>query len=151
MPESKSTKLYLHIKTKDKRVNVSATITAPQKVDSNFVVKGPEVNRFITQNIVNQRFITTQTHFNKVTTSYKTTRVYTPTHHTTTVNRHFVVKPSEAPKYTHPSTSITSTVNQHFVVPGSNAHKFVTPGHASIKVNHFVLYHQAIALKLFRR
>ncbi|GJF48406.1 extracellular matrix protein-binding adhesin Emp [Staphylococcus argenteus] len=149
VPESKIDKIVPSYKDKDKRVNVPATITAPQKVDSNFVVKGPELNRFITQNIVNQRFITTQTHFKKVTTSYKTTRVYTPiTHHITTVNRHFVVKPSEAPKYTHPSTSITSTVNQHFVVPGANAHKFVTPGHASIKVNHFCVVPPSNSIKV---
>ncbi len=44
------------------RVNVATNNPASQQVDKHFVAKGPEVNRFITQNKVNHHFITTQTH-----------------------------------------------------------------------------------------
>ncbi|HHQ6732927.1 TPA: extracellular matrix protein-binding adhesin Emp [Staphylococcus aureus] len=149
VPESKFDKIVPSYKEKDNRINVPAITNASQRVDSNFVVKGPEVNRFITQNKVNHHFITTQTHYKKVITSYKSTHVHKHINHaTTSINNHFTVKPSEAPKYTQPSHSQTLIVNKHFVVPGSHSHHFVQPGHASIKINHFCVVPQINSFKV---
>lgn len=149
VPESKFDKIVPSYKEKDNRINVPAITNASQRVDSNFVVKGPEVNRFITQNKVNHHFITTQTHYKKVITSYKSTHVHKHINHaTTSINNHFTVKPSEAPKYTQPSHSQTLIVNKHFVVPGSQSHHFVQPGHASIKINHFCVVPQINSFKV---
>ncbi|HDZ3299809.1 TPA: hypothetical protein RSU82_000762 [Staphylococcus aureus] len=149
VPESKFDKIVPSYKEKDNRINVPAITNASQRVDSNFVVKGPEVNRFITQNKVNHHFITTQTHYKKVITSYKSTHVHKHINHaTTSINNHFTVKPSEAPKYTPPSHSQTLIVNKHFVVPGSHSHHFIQPGHASIKINHFCVVPQINSFKV---
>lgn len=149
VPESKFDKIVPSYKEKDNRINVPAITNASQRVDSNFVVKGPEVNRFITQNKVNHHFITTQTHYKKVITSYKSTHVHKHINHaTTSINNHFTVKPSEAPKYTQPSHSQTLIVNKHFVVPGSHSHHFIQPGHASIKINHFCVVSQINSFKV---
>ncbi|HAR7074118.1 TPA: hypothetical protein I2T40_10915 [Staphylococcus aureus] len=149
VPESKFDKIVPSYKEKDNRINVPAITNASQRVDSNFVVKGPEVNRFITQNKVNHHFITTQTHYKKVITSYKSTHVHKHINHaTTSINNHFTVKPSEAPKYTQPSHSQTLIVNKHFVVPGSHSHHFIQPGHASIKINHFCVVPQINSFKV---
>lgn len=149
VPESKFDKIVPSYKEKDNRINVPAITNASQRVDSNFVVKGPEVNRFITQNKVNHHFITTQTHYKKVITSYKSTHVHKHINHAnTSINNHFTVKPSEAPKYTQPSHSQTLIVNKHFVVPGSQSHHFVQPGHASIKINHFCVVPQINSFKV---
>ncbi|TXO63924.1 hypothetical protein, partial [Staphylococcus aureus] len=145
VPESKFDKIVPSYNEKDNRINVPAITNASHRVDSNFVVKGPEVNRFITQNKVNHHFITTQTHYKKVITSYKSTHL---NHATTSINNHFIVKPSEAPKYTQPSHSQTLIVNKHFVVPGSHSHHFVQPGHASIKINHFCVVPQINSFKV---
>lgn len=149
VPESKFDKIVPSYKEKDNRINVPAITNASHRVDSNFVVKGPEVNRFITQNKVNHHFITTQTHYKKVITSYKSTHVHKHINHaTTSINNHFTVKPSEVPKYTQPSHSQTLIVNKHFLVPGSHSHHFIQPGHASIKINHFCVVPQINSFKI---
>lgn len=149
VPESKFDKIVPSYKEKDNRINIPAITNASHRVDKHFVVKGPEVNRFITQNKVNHQFITTQTHYKKVITSYKSTHVHKHVNHaTTSINNHFTVKPSEAPKYTQPSHSQTLIVNKHFVVPGSHSHHFVQPGHASIKINHFCVVPQINSFKV---
>ncbi|HDJ2898674.1 TPA: hypothetical protein PP374_001753 [Staphylococcus aureus] len=150
VPESKFDKIVPSYKEKDNRINVPAITNASHRVYSNFVVKGPEVNRFITQNKVNHHFITTQTHYKKVITSYKSTHVHKHINHATTSNHnHFTVKPSEAPKYTQqPSHSQTLIVNKHFVVPGSHSHHFVQPGHASIRIHKFCVVPQINSFKV---
>ncbi|MCS5348251.1 hypothetical protein NYT34_02745 [Staphylococcus aureus] len=149
VPESKLGNIVPSYKEKDKRVNVTGNRNASQKVGSNFVVKGPEVNRFITQSKVNQHFITTQTSYKKVITSYKTTHVHKHINHaTTSINKHFTVKPTEVPRYTHPSQSQSLIINHHFAVPGYQANKFVTPGHASVKIHHFCVLPQINSFKV---
>ena len=136
VPESKLGNIVPEYKEINNRVNVATNNPASQQVDKHFVAKGPEVNRFITQNKVNHHFITTQTHYKKVITSYKSTHVHKHVNHAKdSINKHFIVKPSESPRYTHPSQSLI--IKHHFAVPGYHAHKFVT-GHASIKINHFL-------------
>ncbi|MBO0929287.1 extracellular matrix protein-binding adhesin Emp [Staphylococcus sp. 30400_3112M30941] len=147
VPESKLGNVVPSYKEKDNRVNVTGNRNASLKVTKPNDTKGPEVNRFITQNKVNQHFITTQTHYKKVITSYTTTYVHKQIHHTTTsINKHFTVKPSQVHRYTHPSQSLI--INHHFAVPGYHAHKFVTPGHASIKIHHFCVLPQINSFKV---
>lgn len=62
VPESKLGNIVPEYKEINNRVNVATNNPASQQVDKHFVAKGPEVNRFITQNKVNHHFITTQTH-----------------------------------------------------------------------------------------
>ncbi|UMT78938.1 hypothetical protein ML436_04185 [Staphylococcus roterodami] len=147
VPESKLGNIVPSYKEKDNRVNVTGNRNASLKVTKPNDTKGPEVNRFITQNKVNQHFITTQSHYKKVITSYTTTHVHKQIHHTTTsINKHFTVKPPQVPRYKHPSQSLI--INHHFAVPGYHAHKFVTPGHASIKIHHFCVLPQINSFKV---
>lgn len=147
VPESKLGNIVPEYKEINNRVNVATNNPASQQVDKHFVAKGPEVNRFITQNKVNHHFITTQTHYKKVITSYKSTHVHKHVNHATdSINKHFIVKPSEAPRYTQPSQSLM--INHYFAVPGYHTHKFVTPGHASIKINHFCVVPQINSFKV---
>lgn len=147
VPESKLGNIVPEYKEINNRVNVTTNNPASQQVDKHFVAKGPEVNRFITQNKVNHHFITTQTHYKKVITSYKSTHVHKHVNHATdSINKHFIVKPSESPRYTHPSQSLI--IKHHFAVPGYHAHKFVTPGHAIIKINHFCVVPQINSFKV---
>lgn len=147
VPESKLGNIVPEYKEINNRVNVATNNPASQQVGKHFVAKGPEVNRFITQNKVNHPFITTQTHYKKVITSYKSTHVHKHVNHATgSINKHFIVKPSEAPRYTQPSQSLM--INHYFAVPGYHAHKFVTPGHASIKINHFCVVPQINSFKV---
>ncbi|MCD0794076.1 extracellular matrix protein-binding adhesin Emp, partial [Staphylococcus aureus] len=107
VPESKLGNIVPEYKEINNRVNVATNNPASQQVDKHFVAKGPEVNRFITQNKVNHHFITTQTHYKKVITSYKSTHVHKHVNHAKdSINKHFIVKPSESPRYTHPSQSL---------------------------------------------
>ncbi|HCU7936138.1 TPA: extracellular matrix protein-binding adhesin Emp [Staphylococcus aureus] len=147
VPESKLGNIVPEYKEINNRVNVATNNPASQQVDKHFVAKGPEVNRFITQNKVNHHFITTQTHYKKVITSYKSTHAHKHVNHAKdSINKHFIVKPSESPRYTHPSQSLI--IKHHFAVPGYHAHKFVTPGHASIKINHFCVVPQINSFKV---
>ncbi|MBE5667790.1 extracellular matrix protein-binding adhesin Emp [Staphylococcus sp. SS251] len=147
VPESKLGNIVPSYKEKDNRVNVTGNRNASLKVTKPNDTKGPEVNRFITQNKVNQHFIITQTHYKKVITSYTTTHVHKQINHaTTSINKHFTVKPSEVPRYKHPSQSLI--INHHFAVPGYHTHKFVTPGHASIKIHHFCVLPQINSFKV---
>lgn len=59
VPESKLGNIVPEYKEINNRVNVATNNPASQLVDKHFVAKGPEVNRFITQNKVNHHFITT--------------------------------------------------------------------------------------------
>ena len=71
VPESKLGNIVPEYKEINNRVNVTTNNPASKQVDKQIVSKGPEVNRFITQNKVNHRFITTQTHYKKVITIHK--------------------------------------------------------------------------------
>lgn len=59
VPESKLGNIVPEYKEINNRVNVTTNNPASKQVDKQIVVKGPEVNRFITQNKVNHHFITT--------------------------------------------------------------------------------------------
>ncbi|HDY4491778.1 TPA: extracellular matrix protein-binding adhesin Emp [Staphylococcus aureus] len=149
VPESKLGNIVPSYKEINNRVNVTTNNPASKQIDKHIVVKSPEVNRFITQSKVNQHFITTQTHYKKVITSYKTTHVHKHINHaTTSINKHFTVKPTEVPRYTHPSQSQSLIINHHFAVPGYHAHNFVTPGHASIRIHHFCVLPQINSFKV---
>ena len=50
VPESKLGNIVPEYKEINNRVNVATNNPASQQVDKHFVAKGPEVNRFITQN-----------------------------------------------------------------------------------------------------
>lgn len=114
VPESKLGNIVPEYKEINNRVNVTTNNPASKQVDKQIVSKGPEVNRFITQNKVNHRFITTQTHYKKVITSYKSTHVHNHVNHaTSSIHQHFTIKPSEAPRYTHPSQSQSLIINHH--------------------------------------
>lgn len=136
--ESKLGSIVPEYKEINERVNVTGNNNPSHNIGKSFVTKGPEVKRFITQNKVKYHFITTQTHYKKEVTSFKSTHVHKYINHaTTSSNKHFTVKPIEAPRYSHPSQSLI--INHHIAVPGYHAHKFVTPGHASIKIHHFCI------------
>ncbi len=99
VPESKLGNIVPEYKEINNRVNVTTNNPASKQVDKQIVVKGPEVNRFITQNKVNHHFITTQTHYKKVITSYKSTHVHNHVDHaTSSIHHHFTIKPTEAPR-----------------------------------------------------
>lgn len=147
VPESKLENIVPEYKELKNRINVIGNNNPTHKVGKHYVVKGPEVNRFITQNKVNHRFITTQILYKKTITSYKSTHVNKHLNHaTTSINKHFTVKPVEAPRYSHPSQSLI--INHQFAVPGYHTHKFVTPGHASIKIHHFCVVPQINSFKV---
>lgn len=149
VPESKLGNIVPEYKEINNRVNVTTNNPASKQVDKQIVVKGPEVNRFITQNKVNHHFITTQTHYKKVITSYKSTHVHNHVDHaTSSIHHHFTIKPTEAPRYTHPSQSQSLIINHHFAVPGYHGHKVVTPGQASIRIHHFCAVPQINSFKV---
>ncbi|HCY7523848.1 TPA: extracellular matrix protein-binding adhesin Emp [Staphylococcus aureus] len=149
VPESKLGIIVPEYKEINNRVNVTTNNPASKQVDKQIVAKDPEVNRFITQNKVNHRFITTQTHYKKVITSYKSTHVHKHVNHaTSSIHHHFTIKPSEAPRYTHPSQSQSLIINHHFAVPGYHGHKVVTPGQASIRIHHFCAVPQINSFKV---
>ncbi|WP_119996291.1 extracellular matrix protein-binding adhesin Emp [Staphylococcus aureus] len=149
VPESKLGNIVPEYKEINNRVNVTTNNPASKQVDKQIVVKGPEVNRFITQNKVNHHFITTQIHYKKVITSYKSTHVHNHVDHaTSSIHHHFTIKPTEAPRYTHPSQSQSLIINHHFAVPGYHGHKVVTPGQASIRIHHFCAVPQINSFKV---
>ncbi len=121
-------------------MNVATNNPASQQVDKHFVAKGPEVNRFITQNKVNHHFITTQTHYKKVITSYKSTHVHKHVNHAKdSINKHFIVKPSESPTYI---SSQSLIIKHHFAVPGYHVNNRLHQGMLALKLITFVLCHK---------